>query len=256
MTGSVRHRKSDPRVRRPRLLVSVRDRAEATICRTAGVDIVDIKEPAHGSLGRATTMTIAEIAALWESTEDPSGLSVALGEVTDADQQHAPCQIPQQVRWAKLGLAGLAGRSHWVTSWRDTRSRWDAATSRPLSWIAVAYADAQRAASPPVDDILSAAIDEGCAGFLIDTYDKQSGSLTTCVTASELDRWINRAKSAGLMIALAGRLTIGDIAGWRLATPSIFAVRSAACLGQDRRGTVSQSAIETLQRTLATIDAD
>src|SRR5579872_3508444 len=45
----------------PRLLVSVRNLAEAESALAGGCDILDIKEPAHGAMGMADVATIAAI---------------------------------------------------------------------------------------------------------------------------------------------------------------------------------------------------
>ena len=44
-----------------RLLVSVRSAAEARTALAGGADVIDVKEPAHGSLGRASTEVIREV---------------------------------------------------------------------------------------------------------------------------------------------------------------------------------------------------
>ena len=46
-----------------KLLVSVRDAAEARLAVEAGVDLIDVKEPSAGPLGAAAAETLAEIAA-------------------------------------------------------------------------------------------------------------------------------------------------------------------------------------------------
>ena len=73
----------------PRLLVSVRNAAEAHCVLGSGADIVDVKEPANGALGMANTATISEIAQLVTERNRQGGqpamveFSVALGEVAD-----------------------------------------------------------------------------------------------------------------------------------------------------------------------------
>ena len=44
-----------------RLLISARSAAEAKIVASAGVDIVDIKEPLNGALGLASPDTLKEV---------------------------------------------------------------------------------------------------------------------------------------------------------------------------------------------------
>ena len=44
-----------------RLLVSVRDALEARVAMGAGVDLIDVKEPRRGSLGRASNSVVAAV---------------------------------------------------------------------------------------------------------------------------------------------------------------------------------------------------
>ena len=92
------------------LLVSVRDAAEARGALAGGADIVDVKEPSRGALGRADAAVWAEIAAVCRaaSPSPRTAMSVALGEATEHTGSAAVPVVPAGVRWAKLGLAGLA----------------------------------------------------------------------------------------------------------------------------------------------------
>src|SRR5262245_26134710 len=64
--------------RRPQLLVSVRDVAEARAALTGGADIIDIKEPRRGPLGMAKPAVMAEIVA---GVGGRAPVSAALGEL-------------------------------------------------------------------------------------------------------------------------------------------------------------------------------
>jgi hypothetical protein len=75
----------------PRLLVSVRNAEEALMAARGGADIIDVKEPSKGSLGRASLENLLAIAdALKQQQQhadrvktEPVPLSVALGEVQE-----------------------------------------------------------------------------------------------------------------------------------------------------------------------------
>ena len=82
------------------LLVSVRSAAEAVVALEAGTDLLDVKEPARGPLGRADPEVMAEVARCAGGSVP---VSVALGELRDADE--VP-RLPQSIAYAKLGLAG------------------------------------------------------------------------------------------------------------------------------------------------------
>ena len=59
-----------------KLLVSVVDAAEARVAAAAGADIIDVKNPAEGSLGAPTPAVIADVRAAVPA------LPVSVNEVT------------------------------------------------------------------------------------------------------------------------------------------------------------------------------
>ncbi|MCA9058935.1 MAG: hypothetical protein KDA85_10555, partial [Planctomycetaceae bacterium] len=111
------------------LLVSVRNVDECRQALHGGADIIDVKEPRHGSLGRAAWSTIEQIASLLGHQQDPPRensaphyppLSVALGEWDEWTGSHLPnCpdeptspsppafHIDGARMYFKLGTAGL-----------------------------------------------------------------------------------------------------------------------------------------------------
>ncbi|WLD13406.1 (5-formylfuran-3-yl)methyl phosphate synthase [Planctellipticum variicoloris] len=232
----------------PRLLVSVCDADEARAALAGGADIIDVKDPAQGSLGRATPEAWAAIAAAI-----PAGipLSLALGELREWSPTTPIPNIPAQVRWLKLGLAGMRDLTDWRTTWSSLRTRFEAACPTPIGWVAVAYADADIAEAPPVEDIARAAMETGCAGFLIDTWSKGGSGLVELGVDRRLRSILPELGQQGLFTALAGSLRpvdVAAVAGWGA---DIIAVRTAACEGGVRTGRVSQEAVRSLQQRLS-----
>lgn len=235
-------------VRPTRLLVSVRDADEARAVLAGGADIIDVKDPGQGSLGRATPDTWAEIAAALPA-EIP--LSLALGELREWSPAAPVPAIPEQVRWLKLGLAGAGQLPDWRTTWASLRTRIELACPAPVRWVAVAYADAESAEAPPVEEVARAAIETGCAGFLIDTWSKGGSSLLELGMQRRLQTLLPELRQQGLFTALAGSLRPADVAaaaGWGA---DIIAVRTAACEAGVRTGRVSQAAVHSLQQHLS-----
>lgn len=241
----------------PRLLVSVRSVAEACAALAGGVDIVDVKEPSHGSLGMASTKVIADIAQFVteqsglntrESSSIP--LSVALGEIIDWRNKNGIDALPDAVTFAKLGPSGLKDHADWRDEWFALRCRFDRERSVPLKWVAVAYADAEEARSPTIDSIFQAAAETQCAGLLIDTYSKTSGTLLNHCTESELKSLATRCHSAGLFLALAGKITRDSLPLLKAIAPNVIAIRSAACEHTDRTLSISVKAIASFRDAL------
>src|SRR5207244_12998888 len=82
----------------PGLLVSGRSVVEAESALAGGAALIDIKEPAHGSLGRAHD---AVIQAVVERVAGRRPVSAALGELLEF---HGP--VPHGLTFVKWGLAG------------------------------------------------------------------------------------------------------------------------------------------------------
>ncbi len=243
--------------RGPQLLVSVRSPEEASAALRGGADILDVKEPRRGSLGMADIEVIAAITRQRAESNraqppraTPIPLSVALGEVHDwRESRHVPA-LPDSVTFAKLGLSRLAPRDNWCDEWLRVRRLFEESKSSRLNWVAVAYADADAATSPPIDDVLAAAIDTNCSGLLIDTFTKTGLTLTDCCHITSLAVLAERCHSAGLFLALAGRLTRESLPLLSSVPVDVLAIRSAACEAATREGRVSEPAVADFRRAM------
>jgi uncharacterized protein (UPF0264 family) len=224
-----------------RLLVSVRSASEARTAIEGGAAVIDIKEPERGPLGRADASIWAQVRA---AVPDAVPLSVALGELYEWDKadslgEAATLAASSSFAYRKLGLA-QAG-SDWAERWAFLRDRGQGSAS----WIAVVYADWQRASAPAPDLILGSAINAGdCVGVLVDTWDK---SLPGVVDLNWLP-FFARAREAGLLTALAGRLDADAIVRLAPLRPDIYAVRGAACVGGNRAAAVDTRRVAELAR--------
>lgn len=239
--------------RGPRLLVSVRSSEEALAAIEGGANILDVKEPTRGSLGMADMKVVAAIAQQIDETRAHHiPLSVALGEVIDwCDRDDVPA-LPESVAFAKLGLSHLARRGGWCDEWRRVREHFDQRHPSQLEWVAVAYADAGEAASPPIQAILEAAIATKCAGLLIDTFAKNGLTLTDYCDAAALCELAERCHSAGLFLALAGRLSRESLPELSRVPADVLAIRSAACEDADRTARVSARAVAAFRNAMQT----
>ncbi|MCX5661881.1 MAG: hypothetical protein NTW19_19560 [Planctomycetota bacterium] len=244
---------------KPRLLVSVRNAEEALAAVAGGADIIDVKEPMHGSLGAATPATLATVV---QAVAGARPVSAALGELTPVSLASssigakptgplALAALPSGLAYAKLGLASAPPdwRERLATHFAPSAA---AATSvAPPRPIAAAYADAGRAASPAVADVLAWAIQHRAAGLLIDTYIKDGQGLFAWMTDAQLTGLIAQARAANLLIALAGSLADDAFARAAALRPDILAVRGAACAGRDRTAAVSAGRVAALVTALA-----
>lgn len=223
----------------PRLLISVRNADEARIAVASGCDLLDLKEPHDGSLGMVSPDVARQVAAEIDSVP----LSMALGECRDwLDRTELP-QLPAELTYVKLGLAGMACVDRWPQKWVALRRRWSTHGDFGADGIAVAYVDHVTAAAPAPEDVVSAAIDTGCRGVLFDTFAKRGRTLFEELGGAELRTLIEQSRAAGLMVALAGSLRIRDLPDVRALSPDIVAVRGAVCETNDRIQSLSGAAV-------------
>jgi uncharacterized protein (UPF0264 family) len=230
--------------------VSVRNLTEARSALRGGADIIDIKEPFRGSLGRADAQVIRQIVGEFSDASSAPPLSAALGEVMDAsetDQMH----LPGGLSLAKLGLSGLGRQANWAAKWLDVRQACeDVSAATAPRWVAVAYADAEAAGAPPVEEVLEAASRTRCAGLLIDTFHKNEGRLLDLISLPVLTAMATAARQHGLFFAVAGQIQTDDVALIQPVRPDIIAVRSAACEKGDRQAAICPRKIQEVKAAI------
>ena len=233
-----------------RLLVSVRSAGEVVAAVAGGADIVDAKEPTLGSLGAVSGRVLREIAV-----GVPAGvsLSIALGEPknvaaleTAMGALHGLAPRPSRI-YVKIGLSASGdGAKALLAGLVDLASRM---AIRP-SVIAVAYADYMAAGAPAPETVARLAAATGVDGVLLDTWGKDGGDLFHHLAEPALRAWIGQVRAAGLLVALAGSLSIEGVRAVAELPGDIVGVRGAACIG-GRLGVVSAGRVAELKAALA-----
>ncbi len=225
----------------PQLLVSVRAADEVDDAMQPGVCVIDVKAPNRGPLGPPDRETIQQVV---RRVAQRLPVSVALGELTD-DAHVRARQLPGGVDFAKVGLAQCADRPDWVESWRSLIAQLPVRTQL----VAVAYADAHRAASPPWPVVLSVAREHGCQMLLIDTFDKSSGNLLTFLNAEQREEVLAYTHELGMRLALAGSLSARSLHELNRPGVALLGVRGAAC-DNGRLGQVCGQRVRQLSQIL------
>ncbi len=228
-----------------KLLVSVRNAAEAEAALAGGAVLIDVKEPARGPLGRADDETVAQV--LW-AVAGRAPVSAALGEWRTPGAQTWP-PLVGQLAYVKWGLSGCGGMGGWQSTLQVV-GRYLADRYPELGMVAVAYADWRPAQAPPPDEVCAWACGQGRGAFLIDTWGKDGRTLLDWVSPAEVSAWCARCRAAGVRVALAGSLGPEQIRTLLPARPDWFAVRGAAC-EEGRTGTISTARVRALVELLA-----
>lgn len=228
-----------------RLLVSVRNATEAQAALAAGTHLIDIKEPARGSLGAADPEQIDTVLA---AVAGGVPVSAAWGELFQADPSEAHVVRPA-LRFVKWGLAGAADVADWPDAWSAEIGKLPPSTSA----VAVQYADWRRARSPSPRELLAACRQHDVRTLLVDTHDKTAGNLLDVWPLASLCEFVAAARDARMTIVLGGSLTHECLPKLLALKPDYVAVRGAACTG-GRTGTIDPQRVQALVRILAQLE--
>jgi uncharacterized protein (UPF0264 family) len=210
-----------------RLLVSVSNAAEASAALIGGADIIDAKNPRVGALGAVTPAALRQIVIAVGGSRP---VSAALGDADDAEAlaRRARIYAESGAAFVKIGFGGIT-RVSWATSLLTAAVRSAEASRQRCEIIAVAYADADPLTTLTPASLADAAAGAGAAGILLDTLDKQGPGLSTLVDPPSLRAWVDRTHALGLIVALAGKLTVADLPLVRSTGADIAGVRGAVC---------------------------
>jgi (5-formylfuran-3-yl)methyl phosphate synthase len=228
-----------------RLLVSVTDAQEARVAVEAGVDIVDVKNPAEGSLGAPTPGVIERVREVVPS-EHP--VSAAIGDTPNLPGSAALAALGAAragAAYVKVGLLGPSTIDAAVVLLRAVRE----ATDGEAAVIAAAYADAERVPGGPLPPgaVVEAARRAQVAGCLLDTAVKDGRGLFEWLTPAALETLVAEGQTAGLELALAGGLRAEELGLVRATGADIAGVRAAACRDGRRTGPLDAERIGRLR---------
>jgi (5-formylfuran-3-yl)methyl phosphate synthase len=230
-----------------KLLVSVRNPAEAGEALRGGAELVDAKDPARGPLGPLDPVMVnAILAALPASVP----FSVALGD--PASKEEVVERIGSLGRGArsapvylKLGFGGAADLGIAGELLRVAVAEANRHPAKPAV-VAVTYAD--RAGSG-LDAVSTLAAGEGAQGVLVDTASKAGGSLFDHLSPESLAGWVERSRRRGLVVAVAGSLRQADLPAVAATGADIAGIRGAACIG-GRAGPVDSGRVRLFRAGL------
>jgi len=199
-----------------RFLASVRDPAEAEAVFAAGADIVDLKDPEKGALGAVSPETIracvAQIAGRAPVSATVGDLLMTPDLVAGAVAQTAACGVDD----VKLGVMPGGDPQRCFAALREAPMR--------TGLILVFFADALADVAP-----IEAARAAGARGVMLDTAGKRGGALLDHIALSDIARFIEVGRGAGLMVGVAGSLRPDHVAPLLALRPDVMGFRGALC---------------------------
>lgn len=225
------------------MLASVNSLQEARLALAMGVDIIDLKQPNQGALGALEIDLIKLIVA---DIAKACPVSATIGDLPmepDSIFNAVEAMVNTGVDYVKIGffpegdwLATLQKLSTQAEIWRQHRH---------TGLIAVLFADTQ-----PDLAILNTLTNHGFHGVMLDTMNKQKGSLSQHMTATAIAQFVNLAKHQQLLCGLAGSLKIEDIARLLPLQPDYLGFRGALCAKHDRTAALNKSAILDIKQAI------
>ncbi len=217
-----------------KVLISPTSLEEAEAVLAGGADIVDIKNPAEGSLGASFPWVIRDVADLVRGR--PITLSATLGDLPDKPGTAALAAlgaIQAGARYIKAGLHGSRdyGRALAVMS---AVARTCREADPGVLPVAAGYADYRRFGGLDPLTIVGVARDSGAALVMLDTAVKDGASLFDALSEAEIGGFLAAARGAGLATALAGSLRAGHLGALGRLGVDVVGIRGAVCRDGDR----------------------
>jgi (5-formylfuran-3-yl)methyl phosphate synthase len=229
------------------LLVSVRSASEAAAALRGGAAVIDVKEPAQGSLGRASDGVIEDVVRV---VAGRLPVSAAMGEFVDTFADTLPTCL-NSLSYLKWGLSRY---ENWEEDiWQNELAILihHLADRQPTARVvAVAYADWQRARAPKPEVVWDFAALNPVGAFLIDTWQKDGSTLLDWLSLDEIEQLRANCRRDGVPMVLAGSLGPAEVRTLLPLRPAWFAVRGAVCQGRRREATIDEDVVRQLAALL------
>ena len=203
-----------------KVLISVRDSAEALLAARGGADFIDAKEPGQGALGGLPASTIAAIVAALRAAHFDVPVSATIGdwpmnaleEIAARVDAVAACGVD----YVKVGIVREPGAREVL-----------AMLSRCGHAIVPVFIADRGLDANLIDHALALRF----PALMADTADKDAGSLFDAVPMAALGKFVHAARASGTRVGLAGALQTHHAAALAELAPDFAGFRSAVCIG-------------------------
>ena len=233
-----------------KLLVSVQSLKEAKIAVASGCDILDIKNPAEGSLGANFPWLLKDVV---DSLIDPRCETSA----TIGDLYHKPgtaslagyAVASLGIKYVKAGLYDSKTYEQAVEMISSVKRAVEMA-NRKSFFVASGFADWRKISGLSPQDLLRAAIKAKGDVVLLDTFIKDGSNLFDNMSVIELHKFVDSCHRHGIKCALAGSIKLEHVDQLKKISPDFIGVRGAICRDQkNRKSSIDKKrTIEFVQR--------
>jgi (5-formylfuran-3-yl)methyl phosphate synthase len=228
----------------PRLLVSLSTAADAEAAIVGGADLLDVKDPSRGSLGRATASTLREIV---EVIAGRGPITAAWGELPQSHPlTSGEVAALRGVDLIKIGTAECQNLPNWRTRWQHLYG----SLPKGLRLAVVHYADWRSCAGLDFADCLLLARSMPGSPLVFDTFDKSRGDILRHYSQEVLRAQLDELYQCDLRGVVAGSLKLWHLPVVLACRPAIVAVRGAACEEGNRLMPVCSQRVATLRAAM------
>lgn len=233
-----------------KLLVSPINVEEAKICKIAGADIIDVKNPKEGSLG-------ANFPWMIQAVKKAAGSVPVSATIGDFNYK------PGTASLAALGAA-VAGAEYIKVGLYDIRTKEQALDmlvnivravkdyDKTKKVVASGYSDYRRIGSISPMELPAIGRKAGVDVVMMDTGIKDGRSTFDFLSEDDLTDFVSRARSLGLQTAIAGTIKFENILALNRISPDIIGVRGCVC-GGDRNSVIKIELVKKLKAEMIRI---
>jgi len=212
-----------------KVLVSPMSIEEALEAVRGGADIIDVKNPAEGSLGANFPWIIKSVKEIAEKHNKL--LSATLGDLDFKPGTASLAALGAAVSGAdyvKVGLFGIKTENQ-VFEMMSNVVRAVKEYNPSAMIVAAGYADHSRINAIPPLSIAEPAYRAGCDGIMVDTAVKDGKNLFEFMDSKMLENFVKSAHERSMFCALAGSLSWEHITLLKDINPDIIGVRTMVC---------------------------
>ncbi|WP_456329009.1 (5-formylfuran-3-yl)methyl phosphate synthase [Archaeoglobus sp.] len=232
-----------------KVLVSPMSVAEALEAIEGGADIIDVKNPAEGSLGANFPWVIREISEI--AKKNGKEISATTGDMPFKPGTASLAALGAAVAGADYIKVGLYGARNAEEAYEMmsgvVKAVKDYDPSKKV--VAAGYGDYYRISSVSPLDLPEVVAKAGADIVMVDTAIKDGTSLFDHMKVDDIKKFVTLAKDNGLMVALAGNIGWSHIEMLKTLSPDIIGVRSIVCEG-DRSSMIKRELVVKLMEAV------
>lgn len=217
-----------------KMLASVNGVEEAEIALAGGADIIDLKDPKAGALGAATTEVIRQTVAAVGGRQPVSAVAGDLPMQPDVIRAKAEEIAATGVDYVKIGFFPSDDAAACADALTELAGR--------TKLIGVLFADLE-----PDFGLLPVLARRGFHGAMLDTAKKDGRRLLNHIPPEHLPSFVERCRSHGLAVGLAGSLEAPDIPRLLPMAPDFLGFRGALCDQSQRTGAIELEAVRQIR---------